>query len=137
MSWKYRLVAALSASVFLFVLFLLCYFAFLLIVFAVVPFGDGHNSVRGKVSDTDGKTIAGARVMLTELESSGVPESRNMSTDEQGEYSVGITHYPTNKKRFILSLLNNPVENRSLRKPDLMLSFVHGREARHTDCLHQ
>jgi hypothetical protein len=100
MSWKYRLAAALSVSAVLFVLFYLCYLAFLLIVFSVVPFGDGHTSVRGKVSDTDGKTITGARVTLTELESSGVPESHSTTTGEKGEYSVGITHYPTKKKRF-------------------------------------
>jgi hypothetical protein len=65
-----------------------------------IPFGDGHTSVKGKVIDAEGKPVSGAKVTLTELESSGVPESRTMTTGEKGEYSVGITHYPTNKKRF-------------------------------------
>ena|SRR5215471_1256272 len=65
----------------------------------IVP-GDGHTSVNGKVVDTDGNPVSGAKATLTELESSGPRKSYSMTTEADGGYGVGITHEPTTKKRF-------------------------------------
>jgi hypothetical protein len=74
-----------------------------LILFGCIPYGDGHTSVHGKVVDKDGKPVRGAEVTLT-LKSGGTPQSHSMTTEEDGGYGVGITHYPSTKMHFTLAV---------------------------------
>jgi hypothetical protein len=71
---------------------------------AIVAIGcDGHTSVKGRVLNPDGKPIPEATVKFAqEPDKPGQGRSDDTTTDEEGRFSVGITHAPTKTMPFLL-----------------------------------
>jgi hypothetical protein len=66
---------------------------------------DGHTSVKGRVLTSDGKPIPGAAVKFTpEPDKPGHDRSCDTATDDEGRFSVGITHAPTRSMPFLLEV---------------------------------
>jgi Carboxypeptidase regulatory-like domain len=66
---------------------------------------DGHTSVRGRVVDPAGKPLARAVVKMTEdPDNPGRGHSTSMTTDEDGQFAVGVTHAPTKSMPFLFEV---------------------------------
>ncbi len=73
---------------------------------AIVAVGcDGHTSVKGRVLNPDGKPIQGVSMKFTQQpDEPGQGRSYDTTTDEEGRFSVGITHSPTKTMPFLLEV---------------------------------
>ncbi len=66
---------------------------------------DGHTSVEGRVLTPDGKPIPEAAVKFTQHpDKAGQGRSDDTNTDEEGRFSVSITHVPTKTMPFLLEV---------------------------------
>jgi hypothetical protein len=63
---------------------------------------DGYTSVSGRVLDPKGKPIPEASVKL--IQQTDHPRSSTAATDEEGRFSVGVTHAPTKKMPFLFEV---------------------------------
>jgi hypothetical protein len=82
-------------------------FVIVLVAFlAIVAIGcDGHTSVKGRVLNPDKRPIPKANVQFTqEPDKPGQGRSDDTTTDEEGRFSVGITHAPTKTMPFLLEV---------------------------------
>jgi len=80
-------------------------FLVLLFLVAIATGCDGHTSVKGRVVDEDGKPVAGAKVEFKEDGPDDALHGRlERKTDEQGQFSVALTHAPSKKITFTLSV---------------------------------
>ena len=60
---------------------------------------DGHSSVSGSVVRTDDSPIEGAKITLTEPDSSpGLSEPATTASDADGKFNLGKTHAPMRVK---------------------------------------
>jgi uncharacterized GH25 family protein len=80
--------------------------SFLLFILVMTAVGcDGYTSVKGRVVDPSGKPVPEATVKLTEeLDNPQVNRSDTATTDEEGRFSVGMTHAPTKKMPFLFEV---------------------------------
>jgi hypothetical protein len=63
---------------------------------------DGHTSVRGRIVEPKGKPIPGATVkLIQQTDHAGLSTAK---TDEDGEFSVGVTHAPRKDMPFLLEV---------------------------------
>ena len=79
-----------------------------LLVVALLAGCDGYRCVHGRVSDADGKPVAGASVRL--VRSSHVTDC---STDQNGRYRVGLVGSPTGKMAHKLTVSKKGFKNHS------------------------
>src|SRR5437660_9178870 len=75
---------------------------------------DGHTQIKGVVQDSEGNPLSGASVRLAELpEGDAIRSQTEMMTSEDGRFSVGVTHAPTTKVRFKLSVSKSGFKSHS------------------------
>jgi hypothetical protein len=66
---------------------------------------DGHTSVKGRVLSPDGTPIPKASVkFIQEPDTPGQGHSFDTTTDEEGNFSVGMTHAPSKTMPFLLEV---------------------------------
>jgi hypothetical protein len=74
---------------------------------------DGHTSVSGRITDPKGKPLPEAAVKL--IQQTGHPRSSTTTSDEEGRFSVGVTHAPTKSMPFVLEVTKEGFEKHAER----------------------